>query len=359
MVGTDGELTKLGRFAADMEPTDPENAALLWYGHQFNVLREAVVIYTILTRSSSLANPKAKSLYPHPDGDFHTMVNIWNAAEWTHQQTKHLDHKKHDDEQILIKVWGRLGTTRRTYLMQKDHLARTAEKCCKLLGTHVNRVLGPPRTDKLSATRLSLALFKSYKCSLMVKELAGHYSSVTEPDEWKIGTTSAMTFNPSLVITALKTVRILGINSKANYAPEKMLDTVMPVPEEFLLTELWFCRNLGRSHVFQAILNRIQSTVVYANMAMVHRLCSALALTPINTNQTTGTGLLKTEAASLDLMQSTQWIYERGMHELQEAAIEYFHDIPGQVETWDWLESSSFPVATCKATYLTVYVSIA
>ena len=38
MVTTEGELTKLGRFAADMEPNDPENAALLWYGHQFNVL---------------------------------------------------------------------------------------------------------------------------------------------------------------------------------------------------------------------------------------------------------------------------------------------------------------------------------
>ena len=44
MVGTEGELTKLGRFAADMEPNEPENAALLWYGHQFNVLREATVI---------------------------------------------------------------------------------------------------------------------------------------------------------------------------------------------------------------------------------------------------------------------------------------------------------------------------
>ena len=42
--------------------------------------------------------------------------------------------------------------------MLKDHLTRTAEKCCKLLGTQVDRVLGPPRTDKLSATRLSLAL---------------------------------------------------------------------------------------------------------------------------------------------------------------------------------------------------------
>ena len=136
----------------------------------------------------------------------------------------------------------------------------------------------------------------------------------------------------------------MGINSKAAYAPEKTLDIVMPVPEEFLLTELWFCRNLGRSHVFQAILHRIQSTVVYANMAMVH-------LQSIPT-RTKGTGLLKTEAGSLELIQSTQWIYERGMHELQEAAIEYFHDIPVQIERWDWSEFTSFPVATCKATYL-------
>ena len=98
MVTTEGELTKLGRFAADMEPNDPENAALLWYGHQFNVLREATIIYVLATRGGSLVNPKVKSLYPHPDGDFHTMVNIWNAAEWTHHQTKHLVPNKRNDE---------------------------------------------------------------------------------------------------------------------------------------------------------------------------------------------------------------------------------------------------------------------
>ena len=47
MVTTEGELSKLGRFAADMEPNDPENGALLWYGHQFNVLREATIIYKL------------------------------------------------------------------------------------------------------------------------------------------------------------------------------------------------------------------------------------------------------------------------------------------------------------------------
>ena len=355
MVGTDGQLTQIhARFAlSDMEPTDPENAALLWYGHHFNVLREAIVIYTILTRGNSLITPKAKALYPHPDGDFHTMINIWNAVEWTHQQTSHLDPRKKNDEQILIKVWGRLGTSRRAYLLLKAHMAKIIEKSCTLLATQDTRVTGPPRIDKLAASRLSLALFKAYKCSLMARELAGHYSSISEPDEWKIGNSSAMTFNPSLIITATRTVRIMGINSKAEYAPEKTLDTVMPVPEEFVLTELWFCSNWARSEIFSEILDRIQSTVVYSNGAMVHRLCPELELTPINHKQTNSTGILKTEGGALDLMQTTQWIYERGMHELQEAAIENFHDIPVQVHNWNWSDTSSFPVATCTATYLT------
>ena len=137
-----------------------------------------------------------------------------------------------------------------------------------------------------------------------------------------------------IIITALRTVRILGINSTAQYAPEKLLDTVMPVPEEFLLTELWHCKTLGRSKIFQEILMRIQSTVVYANMAMVHRLCPAMALTPINALQTDGTGILNSEKGAMHLMQTTQWIYERVMQELQDAAVEYFHDIPVQIGTW-------------------------
>ena len=177
-----------------MEPTDPENAALLWYGSKFNVLREAIAIYVILTRGSSLANPKSKGLYPHPDGDFHTMVNIWNAAEWTHQMTQHWDPKHKLEGEKLTKVWGRLNTSRRQYLMLKDHFDRTVEKCCKLLCVNEERVQGTPRTDRSASTRLSMAIFKAHKSSLMVKELAGHYSSITEADEWKVGDTSSMTF---------------------------------------------------------------------------------------------------------------------------------------------------------------------
>ena len=357
MVGNDGELTKLGRFAADMEPTDPENAALLWYGNQFNVLREAMAIYVILTRGNSLANPKSKGLYPHPDGDFHTMVNLWNAAEWTHEMTKDLDPKDNFDNEKLTKIWGRLGTSRRQYLILKDHFERATEKCCKLLAVNTDKVSGVPMTDKLSATRLSMAIFRAYKSSLMVKELAGHYSSITEPDEWRIGDTSAITFKPSLVVTAQKTVRILGNNSTANYAPEKVLDTVMPVPEDFLISELWFCKTMGKVPSLKTILERILSTAVYTNMTMVQRLCPALELTPINSHSSRRVMSLTTEKGVLEMMQSTQWIYERGMHELQQAAIENFQDIPVQVSDWDWSESNAF---SCGQLHCNVsYVSIA
>ena len=127
----------------------------------------------------------------------------------------------------------------------------------------------------------------------------------------------------------------------------------MPVPEDFLITELWFCKTMGKVPSFQTILERMQSTAVYTNMAMVHRLCSALELTPINSHPAKNTVSLWTEKGTLDLMQSTQWIYERGMHELQEAAIDNFQDIPVQVHHWHWSESNSFPVVNCTATYLT------
>ena len=185
--------------------------------------------------------------------------------------------------------------------MLKDHFNRTTEKCCNLLTVNTERVLGTPKTDRLSATRLSLAIFKAYKSSLMVKELAGHYSSITEPDEWRIGDTSAITFRPSLVVTALKTVRILGNNSTAAYAPEKVLDTFMPVPEDFLISELWFCKTMGKVPSFQTILERIQSTAVYTNMTMVQRLCPVLELTPINSHPAKNTVVSDSCPGSLDL----------------------------------------------------------
>ena len=114
---------------------------------------------------------KGESSLLHADGDFHTMVNVWNAAEWTYHQTKHWDPKDEAQHRQLIKVWGKLNMTRRSFMMLKDCYDLVTERCCKLSGTVTGRVFGPPKTDKMSATRPSLAIFKSHKSSLMVGSL--------------------------------------------------------------------------------------------------------------------------------------------------------------------------------------------
>ena len=47
-----------------------------------------------------------------------------------------------------------------------------------------------------------------------------------------------------------RTVRILGQQSKSDEPPTARLDIVMGVPEEFLLTELWYCQNHERNPQF-------------------------------------------------------------------------------------------------------------
>ena len=92
---------------------------------------------------------------------------------------------------------------------------------------------------------------------------------------------------------------------------------------------------------------------LFGDMAMVHRLCPSLALTPIDALQSDGSGTLRTETTAIALTQTTQWIYERGMQELQDAAVENFHDIPVQIGKWDWSGKWSHPVINCHVTHLT------
>ena len=68
---------------------------------------------------------------------------------------------------------------------------------------------------------------------------------INDQDQWQIPNTSTVKFSPSLVITSLviapgRTVRILGHQSKSEEPPVAKLEIVMGVPEELLLSELWF-----------------------------------------------------------------------------------------------------------------------
>ena len=70
------------------------------------------------------------------------------------------------------------------------------------------------------------------------------YDKLNDQDQWQIATTSTVKCVPSLVIAPGRTVRILGRLSKSEDPPVAKLEIVMGVPEEFLLSELWYCRTI-------------------------------------------------------------------------------------------------------------------
>ena len=49
MYNQDGTITSLGKFAAEFG-SEPENAVLLWYANEFQVMEDALTIFAILER---------------------------------------------------------------------------------------------------------------------------------------------------------------------------------------------------------------------------------------------------------------------------------------------------------------------
>ena len=87
MVDRQGELTNMGAFAAELG-CQPENAALLWYARQFEVMEDALTIFAILERGQGLTSKERRVKVPHADGDQHSLLNVWHYLQW-------LDHRTH------------------------------------------------------------------------------------------------------------------------------------------------------------------------------------------------------------------------------------------------------------------------
>ena len=157
-------------------------------------------------------------------------------------------------------------------------------KCSKQFAIPEGQLQVNQTTDKNAMSRLSLALFRAlfraFKTSLLVRNMDGHYSMINDQDQWQIVTTSTVKFAPSLVIAPGRTVRILGHQSKSEEPPVAKLEIVMGVPEEFLLSELWYCQNHKRNPWFSELVEIPVTQPVYSHMARVERICPAMGLTP-------------------------------------------------------------------------------
>ena len=108
MYNQDGTITSLGKFAAQLG-CEPENAALLWYANEFQVMEDALTIFAILERGPAFASKEQRIKVPHPDGDMHSMVNVWNYFQWLDQRTCALSKDEKE------RIWSKEHVSFRTY----------------------------------------------------------------------------------------------------------------------------------------------------------------------------------------------------------------------------------------------------
>ena len=174
MYNQDGEITELGKFAAELG-CEPENAVLLCYANEFQVMEDALTIFAVLERGPAFTAKEKRIKVPHPDGDMHSLVNVWNYFKWLDQRTNTLSR---DDKE---RIWSKEHVPFRTFQIVEDFRKEVGERCKKQFSrwsTH---------RDETYSTRLGLALFKAYKLTLMIRNAIGSYSSVMDHDEWRFG----------------------------------------------------------------------------------------------------------------------------------------------------------------------------
>ena len=162
MFNNDGTITRLGKFAADLG-SEPENAVLLWYANEFQVMEDALTIFAVLERGPAFTAREQSIKVPHPDGDMHSLVNLWRYFQWLDQRTNSLSKEERE------KIWSKEHVSFRDFPTVSDFREEVADRCKLQFGNwSMDR-------DETYSTRLALALFKAYKLTLMIRGAVGNY----------------------------------------------------------------------------------------------------------------------------------------------------------------------------------------
>ena len=344
LVDVYGHLTDKGSFVSNLD-CETEHGCLLWIAHEYHVLSEALIIFTILSRNPTFVSNEFKKLLPHPDGDLHTMLNAWNTAAWLQHLTLGLDVES------STRVWGKYNLSQRQFEVLCEHRNFVAEKCSKQFKVPVEQLEPNQTMDKNAMSRLSLALFRAFKTSLLVRNIHGHYSMINGQDQWEIASTSTVKFAPSLVISPSRTVRILGQQSKSEEPPAARLDIVMGVPEEFLLTELWYCQNHKKNSRFSDLVDTLLAQPVYSHLARVERICPAMGITPIPACELHDVGVVHDVPSFEQYFAPTCWLYEKSTELVHEKCVAKRTDFPLEIVRMT-PQQKEIPQACYNVTYM-------
>ena len=226
-----------------------------------------------------------------------------------------LDHRTHTlSPKIKEAHWTKEKVSLRTYTIVKEFRAEIATKCENVLKSW------PKARDETTNSRLGLALFKAYKLSLMIRNASGQYSSVNDDDdEWRFGSkesrSSVLKFKPQFIIVPGRMVRIQALGPK-DCGADARIDLAMPVPWEFLTSEIWYCTNCCRNPLLQQVLKEIRDVPILSNIVIMERLCPAIGVDPIPRVQDHSSTILPTNAKKL--LRPMKWEYDRSLSHYSE-----------------------------------------
>ena len=104
------------------------------------------------------------------------------------------------------------------------------------------------------------------------------------------------------------------------------IDLAMPIPWEFLTSEMWYCTNCCRNPLFQQVLKEIRDLPVLSNMIIMERLCPAIGVNPIPRVKDYSATILPNTAKKL--LRPMKWVYDRPLTTLVRQAHNYRADVP-------------------------------
>ena len=62
----------------------------------FEVMEDALTIFATMERGQAFQDKERRTKAPHPDGDMHSLVNVWNYLKWLDFRTKTVTKSERD-----------------------------------------------------------------------------------------------------------------------------------------------------------------------------------------------------------------------------------------------------------------------
>ena len=151
---------------------------------------------------------------------------------------------------------------------------------------------------------------------------------------------SVLKFKPQFIIVPGRMVRIQALGPK-DCGAEARIDLAMPVPWEFLTSEMWYCTNCCRNPLFQQVLKEIRDLPILSNLIIMERLCPAIGVNPIPRVRDYSSTILPNNAKKL--LRPMKWVYDRPLNTVVTQDHNYRADVPIKAGTTTVVDVYTIP----------------